>query len=108
MREARTAALAPFEGEQRFGEHGRWCTGICGDSLLQSAEAGLQLVGTQLREEREGAQTQPFEHVAAGAGGRLGDRAEAGNAPGPGSCWSTWPADAAARAGGWPERPVRR
>ena len=39
-------ALAPFEREQRLSKHRRWCAGICGNSLLQAAEAGLQLVGT--------------------------------------------------------------
>src|SRR5260370_29551964 len=71
----------PFEREQRLRKHGRWCAGICGNSLLQAAEAGLQLVGTELSEERKGAQAEPFEHVTAGAGGRLGNCAEAGNAP---------------------------
>src|SRR6266702_8708865 len=79
--EAPLALLAPFEREQRLRKRGRWCAGICGNSLLQAAEAGLQLVGTELSEERKGPQAQPFEHVTARAGGRLGNCAEAGNAP---------------------------
>ena len=55
--------LAPFEREQRLRKHRRWCTGICGNSLLQAAEAGLQLVGTEVSEERKGTQAQPLEHV---------------------------------------------
>ena len=35
------ALLMPFEGEQRLRKHRRWCAGICGNSLLQAAEAGL-------------------------------------------------------------------
>jgi len=61
--QARVAALLPFEREQRLREHRRWCAGICGNSLLQAAEADLQLVGTELSEERKSAQAQPFEHL---------------------------------------------
>jgi hypothetical protein len=32
--------------------------------------SGFHLVGTELSEERKGAQAQPFEHVTAGTGGR--------------------------------------
>src|SRR6266567_4991534 len=81
LRPRPSSGSGPFEREQRLREHGRWCAGICGSSLLQAAEAGLQLAGTELSEERKGAQAQPFEHVTAGAGGRLGNRAEAGSAP---------------------------
>ena len=73
--------LTPFKREQGVRKHRRWCAGICGNSLLQAAKAGLQLVWTELSEERKCAQAQPFEHVTACAGGRLGNRAEAGNAP---------------------------
>src|ERR1039457_2838919 len=78
VNEAPLALLAPFEREQRLRKHRRWCAGICGNSLLQAAEAGLQLAGTEVSEERMGAQAQPLEHVRGGAGGRLGNRAEAG------------------------------
>lgn len=33
------------------------------NSVLQAAEAGLQLVETQVSEERQGAPAQPFEHL---------------------------------------------
>jgi hypothetical protein len=67
VNEAPLALLAPVEGEQRLRKHRRWCAGICGNSLLQAAEADLQLAGTELSEERKCAQAQPFEHVTAGA-----------------------------------------
>lgn len=43
----------PLEREQRLSEHGRWCVGVCANSLLEAAEAGLQLVGIELGEERQ-------------------------------------------------------
>src|SRR5262249_55132672 len=81
VNEAPFALLAPFEREQGFRKYRRWCAGISGNDLLQAAEAGLQLVRSEVSEERMGAQAQPFEHVTTGAGGRLGDRAKADNAP---------------------------
>src|ERR1035441_3711523 len=97
---ARPQAPGPFEREQRLRKHGRWCAGICGNSLLQAAEAGLQLVGTELSgkahvstpdtyahrspaaarvslvgtelcEQRKGAHADHLAHVTAGAAGRL-------------------------------------
>jgi hypothetical protein len=56
VNEAPLTSLAPFEREQRLRKYGRWCAGICGNSLLQAAEAGLQLVGTELTEEGKSAQ----------------------------------------------------
>lgn len=53
----------PFGGEERLGEHRGRGVGIRGDGLLQAAEAGLQVVGIELGEEREGTQAQPFEQV---------------------------------------------
>lgn len=75
----------PYQGRSSLssgsGNTGAGCAGICGNSLLQAAEAGLQLVATELSEERKGAQAQPFEQVAAGAGRRLANRGEARDAP---------------------------
>jgi hypothetical protein len=61
------AFLAPFKREQGRMICGRRCAGIRGNSLLQAAEAGLQLAGSEQSEGRMGAQAQPFEHVTAGA-----------------------------------------
>ena len=63
------------------GSAGAGASGSCSDRLLQAAEAGLELVGSEVTHGRMDAQAQPFEHLTAGAGGRLDHPAEARHAP---------------------------